>query len=717
MFRTAYWRTEKVNDEQKTKKQLIADLQDMRRQLSDAEDQAKIERVLDEVRYPVAAMGSSEDLLKVAAALYRALEKLEIRFGGVGIQIFDEENGLLHGYTFHIDTAGQPVFIKNANPSQIDAAMASLYAHWKRGEVYLRSLTREEYIESTGINENRLRHHCEALGMDVSGDDEGEMRTRLQKYTDQMYDEGRALWIVDVPFAQGTLAMNRESSPPFSEREVEVLGHLMQVFAPAYSRFLDFQTLEEQVERAEQARREADQANKAKSEFLANMSHEIRTPMNAVLGYAQILQRDAALSADQHESVNAIARSGDHLLGLINDVLDISKIEAGHQELRAVDFDLQHFLSGLATMFELRCHQRGLVWRMEGEITRPQVRGDESKLRQVLINLLGNAVKFTDAGWIGLQLQERGDNRYRFEVGDSGPGIAPDYQQTIFRPLQQGAAGATKGGTGLGLAIAARFAEMMGGRIELESALGEGARFSFELVLPQGEVSQAASDAMDFARVRHLAPRQQVRALVVDDLEENRAVLERMLTTIGVEVEQAVGGREAIEAVRRQMPHILFMDIRMPGMSGIEALRRIEAEFGRASCKIVGVSASAFTHQRQEYLAAGFADYIDKPYRAERIYAALADLLGVVFEYEERGAEESAGDEVFDFDAVVLSEILHANLAKAAARHNLSQLDRELAALEELGTSERRLAEHLRLLAREFNLKAISQVLDQIDHV
>jgi signal transduction histidine kinase/CheY-like chemotaxis protein len=689
----------------------------MRRQLAEAAYQAKIERVLDEVRYPVAAMGSSEDLLKVAAALYHALEKLEIRFDCVGIQAFDEENGLVQGYTFHIDSAGQPVFIKNENPSQIDATLSSLYAHWKRGEVYLRCLTREEYIGRTGVNENALRHHCEFLGLDVSGDDEGEMRTRLQKYADQMYDEGRALWIVDVPFAQGTLAMNRESSTPFSEREVDFLGRLMQVFAPAYSRFLDFHALEEQVERAEQARREADQANRAKSQFLANMSHEIRTPMNAVLGYAQILQRDASLSADQHESVNAIARSGDHLLGLINDVLDLSKIEAGHKELRAVDFDLQHFLSGLATMFELRCHQQGLIWRMEGETTRPQVHGDEGKLRQVLINLLGNAVKFTDAGWIGLNLEERGDDRYRFEVGDSGPGIAPEYQQSIFEPLEQGAAGATKGGTGLGLAIAASFVEMMGGRIELESALGQGARFSFELVLPQGEVSQAASAAMDFARVRHLAPRQQVRALVVDDVEENRAVLERMLTTIGVEVELAVGGWEAIEAVRRQMPHVIFMDIRMPGMSGIEALRRIEAEFGGATCKIVGVSASALAHQRQEYLAAGFADYIDKPYRAARIYAVLADLLGVVFEYEEGDAEERTVDEVFDFATVVLPEVLYANLVKATARHNLSQLDRELAALEELGTSERRLAKYLRELAREFNMKTISQVLDQIDHV
>ncbi len=708
-----------MNDQQKTKQQLIADLQETRQQLAEAEYQAKIERVLDEVRYPVAAMGSSEDLLKVAAALYHALVKLEIRFGGVGIQIFDEENDLVQGYTFHIDTAGQPVFIKNKNPSQIDAAMSSLYAHWKRGEVYLRCLTRKEYIESTGTNETALRHHCEAVGMDVSGDDEGEMRTRLQKYTEQMYDEGRALWIVDVPFAQGTLAMNRESASPFSEREVEALGRLMPVFAPAYSRFLDFHELEEQVERAEQARREADQArweadqaNKAKSEFLANMSHEIRTPMNAVLGYAQILQRDATLSADQHASINAIARSGDHLLGLINDVLDLTMIESGRQELRAVDFDLRSFLDSLAVMFELRCRQQGLDWRMEGAIGRRQVRGDEGKLRQVLINLLGNAVKFTEAGWVGLRLEELGDDRYRFGVSDSGPGIAAEYQQSIFDPLQQGAAGLEKGGAGLGLAIAARFVEMMGGRVRLESALGQGACFTLELVLPPGESPVAMRDERAFARVRHLAPRQQVRALVVDDVVENRQVLQHMLAAIGVEVTLAEGGAQGLAAVRELKPDIVFMDIRMPHMSGTQALRQIDAEHGQGACKVVAVSASAFVHQRQEYLEVGFADYIEKPFRTERIYACLAELLGVQYEYAEGAADVAVGNG--DFDGLRLPAALRAQLCQAAEKHSVTDLKHGLDQLRALGAEEAQLAVHLGELVQRFDMPAAQAILARV---
>jgi signal transduction histidine kinase/ligand-binding sensor domain-containing protein/CheY-like chemotaxis protein len=473
---------------------------------------------------------------------------------------------------------------------------------------------------------------------------------------------------------------------------------------------------------AEVARREADQArgvaetaNKAKSLFLANMSHEIRTPMNAVLGYAQILQRDAALSSDQHASVDAIARSGDHLLGLINDVLDITKIEAGHQQLHAESFNLQDMLSGLASMFALRCQQLGLAWRLEGEITRPLVCGDEGKLRQVLINLLVNAVKFTDVGWVSLRLQERGDDRYYFEVRDSGLGIAAEDQRVIFAPLQQGAAAVNKSGAGLGLAIAARFVEMMGGHIELESALGQGARFSFEIALPQGEALPAMDDVVDFARVRHLAPDQRVRALVVDDVAENRAVLERMLAAIGVETTPAENGEQAVAAVREQEPDIVFMDIRMPQISGTEALQHIASEHGRDACKVVAVSASAFAHQRQQYLAAGFADYIEKPYRVERIYAVLADVLGVVFEYEEE-AVEIAERKTIDFNAMALPAVVHGRLVEWTQTHNISQLSREFDELQELGEAERQLVMHLRPLAEDFNMRAIRQILDQINH-
>ena len=470
--------------------------------------------------------------------------------------------------------------------------------------------------------------------------------------------------------------------------------------------------LQQARDQAETARQEADQA---KSEFLANMSHEIRTPMNAVLGYAQILQGDSALSADQRHSVGAIARSGDHLLALINDVLDISKIEAGRQELTEGDFDLEQFLLGLATMFELRCQQQDLVWRMEGKVTRPRVRGDEGKLRQVLINLLGNAVKFTDEGSVSLQVEERESDRYRFAVADSGPGIALERQQTIFEPFQQEEAGIIKGGSGLGLAIAARFIEMMGGRIELESHEGEGARFSFELVLPPGEEPSGTRDVGRFAHVKRMVAGQRVRALVVDDVAENRDVLQRVLAPVGVEVDQAEDGAQAVASVRATKPDIVFMDIRMPNVDGPEALRQIDAEHGEGAFKVVAVSASALVHQRQEYLALGFADYIEKPFRAEQIYAALADLIGVEFEYEEEAAGAGAV-EAFDPSSVVLSAEMYERLMEAVKLNSITQVNSELEQLEAVDEPERRLAGHLRELARQFDMKAIRQVLDQVTH-
>jgi len=255
----------------------------------------------------------------------------------------------------------------------------------------------------------------------------------------------------------------------------------------------------------------------------------------------------------------------------------------------------------------------------------------------------------------------------------------------------------------------------MGGRIELESAVGQGARFSFELVLAQGQMPQRAKDVVDFTRVQHLASGQRVRALVVDDVAANRVVLEWMLTAIGVETAQADNGEQAVAAVREFKPDIVFMDIRMPQMSGTEALRRIEVESGEGMCKVVAVSASAFVHQRQEYLAAGFDDYIEKPYGSERIYAVLADLLGVAFEYEREEVGAVVEQELRDFDGLVLPEDLYRSLVEAARTHNRSRLDRGLDRLENLGEAEQLLAEHLRQLARGFNMKEVGRILEKID--
>ena len=415
------------------------------------------------------------------------------------------------------------------------------------------------------------------------------------------------------------------------------------------------QTLENQLgeirkaqEDAEKARNEAEQANRAKSTFLANMSHEIRTPMNAVIGYSELLIEESkelnlgTFTTDLHK----IQSAGSHLLSLINDILDLSKIEAGREELNFEDFDLAKMVEELSTMFELRCRRQGLDWKIVTDLDRAQVRGDGKKLRQILVNLLGNAVKFTEEGKVELNIERRGEDRFYFQVADTGPGIPPEDQQAIFEPFQQEAAGVSKGGTGLGLAISHRFTEMMGGVLAVESMPGEGTHFSFELNLLPAVVKAVEDGRCQWARVRRLAPGCEVRALVVDDVAENREILERVLKRIGVDVALAADGLEAVEAVRRREPAILFLDIRMPGIDGVETLQRIVAGHGDQAFKKVAVTASALVHQRQQYLDAGFDDHVNKPFYKEEIYAVLAKLLSVEFEYAEEStsAEGASGE-------------------------------------------------------------------------
>ena len=463
-----------------------------------------------------------------------------------------------------------------------------------------------------------------------------------------------------------------------------------------------------------QAREAAEAANQAKSRFLASMSHEIRTPMNAILGYAQILQRKSTLAPDDRAAVETIERSGLHLLKLINEVLDLSKIEAGRLELQPSDFDLQALLSNLSVMLQVRCDAKRLSWQMEtppGE--RIPVHGDEGKLSSVLINLLGNAVKFTDAGSVTLKVSALHGDHYRFEVKDTGPGVSPQDREEIFEAFTQSDVGIKEGGgTGLGLSISQRLIELMDGHLELESVMGEGSSFQFTVALPPAKAEVLTPSEGRWATVSRLADGCAVSALVADDVPENREVLTQLLEDIGAEVVQAQNGREAVEKVLADPPDIAMIDIYMPEMNGQQAAQRIWEALGRDALKVVAVSASTLDHERREFLELGFDAFIPKPFRAEEIYACLAEQLHVEFEYTT--AEDLAPEPLPDLQDIALPEDLLASLKRAAEISSVTELESLLGDVHRLGECEARLAAHLRGLSQDFKMDEIVGILHKI---
>jgi len=392
------------------------------------------------------------------------------------------------------------------------------------------------------------------------------------------------------------------------------------------------------------AKEAAEAANRAKSVFLANMSHELRTPLNAILGFAQIMARDAGVEAMHHKELETIDRAGRHLLSLINDVLEISRIEAGRTTVQNAPFSLAETLAAIEEMVRVRADAKGLALRFErhGDLP-PYVLGDAPHLRQVLINLLGNAVKYTDQGEVALHLYPV-DGRIRFEVTDTGPGIAPEEQERIFQAFYQTEAGIKKGeGTGLGLTISREFVRLMGGELGVASQPGQGSRFGFTIPLPEAAAPETAASS---GRVIGLAPGQPgYRILVAEDNPDSRELIVRLLEGIGFQVRAAENGQEAVAAFADWRPHFVWMDMRMPVLDGYEATRRIRALPGGGDVRIVALTASAFQEDRAAILAVGCDEMVHKPIEEDRLFEVMARLLGVRFSHAEgRVAEAPAAE-------------------------------------------------------------------------
>ena len=389
-----------------------------------------------------------------------------------------------------------------------------------------------------------------------------------------------------------------------------------------------------------EAKDAAEAANRSKSVFLANMSHEIRTPMNAILGFSQLMQRDTSLTPQSLDHLDIINRSGEHLLATINDILEMSKIEAGRIVFTPTTFDLHALIYDLERMFRLRTDAKNLRFLVEkvGQVPR-WVKTDEGKLRQVLINLLGNAVKFADDGGIVLRLRgkvEKADTlNIQFEVEDTGPGMAENEIHHLFKAFEQTKSGIKSGGTGLGLALSQGFVKIMGGTISVISTLGKGSIFHFNIPVQEDREENAAKKEAK-QRVLCLKPGQnEIRILIADDRETNRQLLLQLLVVVGFATRYAVNGKEAVRIVKEWKPQVVLMDMAMPVMDGYEATRKIKKSADIKDTAIIAVTASAFEEDKKRILDAGADGYLSKPFKDAELFETIGQLTGVEYLYEE----------------------------------------------------------------------------------
>jgi len=445
----------------------------------------------------------------------------------------------------------------------------------------------------------------------------------------------------------------------------------------------DRKSTEEELKRAKNA---AEKANLAKSTFLANMSHELRTPLNAILGFSELMTRDSNLSAEQLNNLETIGRSGEHLLALINDVLELSKIEAGRVVLHPENFDLYRLLFTIEEMFSLRANEKGLTLTVERTSDVPRfIRADQGKLRQSLINILENAVKFTTQGGITLRVESEG-NTVTFEVEDTGVGIAPDELDRVFDVFGQSASGQrSKQGSGLGMPISQKFVRMMGGGISVKSEVGKGTTFRFDVQVAIADSEDLAASEPEQRVVGLAMDQPQYRLLVAEDNVASRKLLVTLLTKVGFEVREAADGQEAVRVWKEWQPDLIWMDIRMPVLDGYEATRMIKStthdQTSPIPTRVIALTASAFEEDKVNALEKGCDDFVRKPFREGEIFRMVQKHLDVRFVYEEEGnyhqqpgAEPLSAEDMNSIMATLPAGLV-AKLAEAADSCDADRID------------------------------------------
>ncbi|TAN49426.1 MAG: response regulator [Methylococcaceae bacterium] len=520
----------------------------------------------------------------------------------------------------------------------------------------------------------------------------------------------------------GLGGLGKKGAKCFSQDDIDVLTMFANSVSPAIENAGLFNeinhmvnTLEQQVayrtQELQAAKEAAESANRAKSAFLANISHELRTPLNAILGFSDLLGRDAGISAAQKETLSIIHKSGDHLLGLINDVLDIAKIEAGRVALECRPFNLGALILDINGMLCLRAQAKNLQLRVEPSPDFPRyIVGDQGKLRQILINLISNAIKATEQGGVTVRLgfKHNQSERLLIEVEDTGCGIAAEDQGKIFDAFVQAGSQAKQQGTGLGLAITRQFVDLMGGCITLTSNLGLGSIFRVELPVQVASAETIPETPKTQGMVVALAPGQPAyRVLVVDDQADNRLLLQRLLESTGFEVKLAENGAEAVQQFIGWQPHFIWMDRRMPVMDGVGATRSIRALPDGKTVKIAAVTASTFNEENRELSAAGFDATVHKPFRPEQIYDCMERLSGMRFVR----TEVKKADAVLELNPAALAglpQTLQQDLAGAIITLDKKRI---LSVVDQIEKTAPGLAAALRIRVRKYDYDGLLKLV------